>query len=49
MEQGVIPIIEVAELAGTNRNEILSILSRRVPRVYIKEQKIVDIVDYLID
>lgn len=44
-----IPILEVAENAGTNRNEILSIISRRVPRVYIKNNKIVDIVDYILD
>lgn len=43
-----IPIMEVAELAGTNRNEIMSIINRRVPRVYIKDKKIVDIVDYLV-
>lgn len=44
-----IPILEVAEKASTNRNEILSIISRRVPRVYIRNKEIVEIVNYLID
>ena len=42
-----IPILEIAEWAGTNRNEILSLISRRVPRVYLKEQKIVEVIDYI--
>lgn len=44
-----IPLLETADLAGTNRNEILSGISRRVPRVYIKNNKVINIVDYLID
>jgi alanine racemase len=44
-----IPIDEVADKAGTNRNEIVSVISRRVPRVYIKDGHIVDIVDYVLD
>jgi len=44
-----IPILEVAEKAGTNRNEILSIISRRVPRVYIKNKEIVEVVNYLLE
>ncbi|HYF75231.1 MAG TPA: alanine racemase [Candidatus Nitrosocosmicus sp.] len=42
----------VNELAGkvdTNRNEILSNIGRRVPRVYIKDSQIIDVVDYLLD
>jgi len=41
-----VPLSEVAEKAGSNRNEIISI---RVPRVYIKDSCIVDIVDYILD
>jgi len=44
-----ISLLEVAEKADTNRNEILSGISRRVPRVYIENNKIIDIVDYLLD
>lgn len=44
-----IPLSEIAEKADTNRNEILSIIGRRVPRVYIEDSKIIDIVDYLLD
>jgi len=44
-----IDIIEVAEKCNTNRNEILSVISRRVPRVYIKDGNISHIVDYVLD
>ncbi len=44
-----ISVEEVAEKVDTNRNEIISIIGRRVPRVYIKGSYIVDIVDYLLD
>lgn len=44
-----ISLIEVAAYADTNRNEILSGISRRVPKVYIENNKIIDIVDYLLD
>jgi alanine racemase len=43
------PIMEVADRAGTNRNEVLSIISRRVPRVYLKGNKVIDVVDYMFD
>ncbi|HEX2925017.1 MAG TPA: alanine racemase [Ruminiclostridium sp.] len=46
--EAAVPVIETAELAGTNRNEILSVISRRVPRVYIRDGKVVDTIDYLI-
>lgn len=39
---------EIAGKADTNRNEILSIISRRVPRVYIRDDQIVKITDYLL-
>lgn len=44
-----ISVGEIAEKVDTNRNEIISIIGRRVPRVYIKGSYIVDIVDYLLD
>ena len=37
----------VADKAGANRNELISIIGRRVPKVYLKEEQVVDIVDYL--
>ncbi|MPN08575.1 Alanine racemase 1 [bioreactor metagenome] len=43
-----IDVMEVADKCNTNRNEILSVISRRVPRVYIKEEKIIGEVNYLI-
>jgi alanine racemase len=42
-----IKLAQVANWANTNRNEILSLVSRRVPRVYYKDNKIVKILDYL--
>jgi alanine racemase len=39
----------VDDKAGTNRNEFISIIGRRVPRVYLKDEQVVDIVDYLLD
>lgn len=44
-----IEIMEVAEKCNTNRNEILSVISRRVPRVYIKDGNLSHIVDYLLN
>lgn len=44
-----VPLSELAAKAGTNRNEIISVIGRRVPRVYIRDSKIVDIVDYVLD
>lgn len=46
---GEISVEEIAEKVDTNRNEIISIIGRRVPRVYIKDSCIIDIVDYLLD
>lgn len=40
-------LLDVANLANTNRNELLSLVSRRVARVYIKDKKIYKILDYL--
>lgn len=40
---------DLAEWMGSTSSEILSSVSRRVPRVYIKNGEIVEIRDYLID
>ncbi len=40
---------ELSELAETNKNEIVARTTRRVPRVYIKNNKIHNILNYLID
>lgn len=40
---------ELAEKIGTINYEILSMVSRRVPRVYVKDNNIVKIRDYLFD
>lgn len=40
-------LLEVANLANTNRNEILSSVSRRVDRVYIKDNKIKRTLNYI--
>ncbi|MDM8533189.1 alanine racemase [Clostridiaceae bacterium HSG29] len=39
---------EFSKLGNTNKNEILTRITRRTPRVYIKNNKIHKIVDYLI-
>lgn len=40
---------QISELAETNKNEIVSRITRRTPRVYIKGGKIVKIKDYLVN
>ncbi len=47
--ENYIALEEVADRAATNKNEILSIVSRRVPRVYIKNSELIKIVDYILD
>jgi len=47
--QDSIHINVLAEKLGTNRNELLSAISRRVPRLYLKDSKIVAVVDELLD
>jgi alanine racemase len=42
-----LPIEEMAEIRGTVTYEIISNLSRRIPKVYFENGKIVKIVDYL--
>ncbi|MBV1817554.1 alanine racemase [Anaerosalibacter bizertensis] len=46
---GVPHIDEVAEKLGTINYEIVCMVGRRVPRVYIKDGKIIKIIDYLLD
>ena len=40
---------ELSVLAQTNKNEILSRITRRVPRIYIKDNKVTKIWDYLLE
>ena len=42
-------VLELADWAGTNRNEILSGLGRRLPRVYHRQGQAVTETDYLLD
>ncbi len=41
-------IHEISQLAGTNKNEIVCRITRRTPRVYIKDGKIYKIINYLL-
>jgi alanine racemase len=41
-------INEISQLAGTNKNEITCRITRRTPRVYIKDGKVVKVLNYLI-
>ena len=43
-----IDINEISKLAATNKNEIVCRITRRTPRVYIKDNKIVKITNYLL-
>lgn len=45
---GDIPLEEVSEWAGTNRNEILSGIGRRVPRIYRRHGRPAGVADYLL-
>lgn len=45
----IITLDEIADNANTNRNEILSSIGRRVPRVYIENNEVVQVIDYLLD
>lgn len=48
-EYDTIQVSDVSNDADTNRNEILANISRRVPRIYIRNSRVADIVDYLLD
>ena len=41
-------IHQISQLAGTNKNEIVCRITRRTPRVYIKDGKVVKVLNYLI-
>ncbi len=45
--EGELGLLELAAWAGTNRNEILASVGRRVPRVYFRGGEPVETVDYL--
>lgn len=44
-----IQLVELAEKAGTIVHEILCNMNRRVPRVYVDDEKVVRRVEYLFD
>ncbi len=44
---GGISYMQYADWANTNRNEAITIMSRRPPRVYMRNGKVIDVVDYL--
>lgn len=46
--QDGVTVDEIAAKIDTNRNEVLSVISRRVPRLYVENGNIIDIVDYLL-
>lgn len=41
-------INEISKLAGTNKNEVVCRITRRTPRVYIKDDKIFKVLNYLL-
>ena len=43
-----IDINEISKLAGTNKNEIVCRITRRTPRVYVKDNKIYKITNYML-
>jgi alanine racemase len=47
VSNGGIAVLEMAEWAATNRNEIISAIGRRVPRHYYRHGRLVDTIDYL--
>lgn len=48
-EEGYPHVDEVAEKLGTINYEIVCMIGRRIPRVYIENGRIIDIEDYLLD
>lgn len=47
-ESGSIPVLEMASWAGTNRNEVISAIGRRVPRVYHRSSRPMAVRDYVL-
>ena len=49
-EKEIYPSVEdIAEFLGTTNYEVICMISRRVPRVYTKDDKLDHIVDYILD
>ncbi len=44
-----IPIENIADIMGTINYEILCVIGKRVPRVYLKDGKVADVHNYLLD
>ena len=44
----VLPVEELAELTGTINYEVVSVLGRRVPRVYLENGEECAVVDYVL-
>ncbi len=47
-KDGSIPVLEMANWANTNRNEIISVLGRRVPRLYHRSGRLQGVRDYVL-
>ncbi|HYE80741.1 MAG TPA: alanine racemase [Clostridia bacterium] len=46
---GALDVQAISQLAGTNKNEVVCRLSRRTPRIYIKDGKVVKVLNHLLD
>ncbi|WDV45267.1 alanine racemase [Clostridiaceae bacterium M8S5] len=47
-DDGISPSIDdIAEMIGTINYEIVCMISKRVPRVYVKDGKIIDVINYI--
>ncbi len=46
-ENNTMDLNTMAKLAGTNKNEIISRISRRIPKVYIRNGEVVKIINYI--
>lgn len=47
--ENVISIEEIADIMGTINYEILCVIGKRIPRVYLRDGKIADVHNYLLD
>ena len=45
--ENILPVEELASAIGTINYEIVCMVGRRVPRIYIKDNRVVEIADYL--
>lgn len=48
-DDNIIHIDEIANLLGTINYEVVCMIGKRVPRVYIKDGEIINIIDYLLE